>query len=87
MTDLAIIKCCDKPMEQMDIYLHCMVCKKTRLIDYPHGSERKVLASLILEYVGEYDVGWTTLQNIIHELWKAGHYEDYEPKVSEDWIP
>jgi hypothetical protein len=40
---------------------------------------------MIVEYVDEYDVGWTTLQNIVHELWKQGHYEGYEPKLSDDW--
>ncbi len=77
-----MIKCCDEEMLTSNGWHHCRKCNK-RLIEVPHDKETNVIAQMLVEYVDEYDVGWTTLQHIIHELWKQGHYEGYKPKLTE----
>ena len=77
--DTAVI-CCGKDMLQIGNYLHCKTCQR-RLRDYPCGKELAVLAELLVSYVQEFDPSWKDLQRILHELWKAGHYEDYESNL------
>ena len=79
-----MIKCCDEEMLISNGWYHCKKCYK-RLIEVPHNKETNIIAQMLVEYVAEYDVGWTTLQHIIHELWKQGHYEGYEPKIHDGW--
>lgn len=79
-----MIKCCDEEMLVSNNWYHCRKCNK-RLIEVPHDKETNVIAQMLVEHVDEYDVGWITLQHIIHELWKQGHYEGYEPKVTDRW--
>ncbi len=79
-----MIQCCGEEMLVSVGWYHCRKCRK-RLVEVPRDKETNVLASMIVDYVDEYDVGWTTLQNIVHELWKQGHYEGYEPKVTDKW--
>jgi len=84
MRETTMIQCCGEDMLISNGWHHCGKCGK-RLIEVPHNKETRVLAFMLVEYVDEYDVGWTTLQKIVHELWKQGHYEGYEPKVSDQW--
>lgn len=79
-----MIRCCGEDMLVSGDWYHCRKCKN-RLIKCLHGNETKTLASMIVGHVDEYGTGWTTLQNIIHELWKHAHYEGYEPKVPDKW--
>lgn len=84
MNEKTNIQCCGEDMLVSNGWHHCIKCNK-RLVEVPHDKETRVLASLIVDYIDEYDVGWTTVQNIIHELWKQAHYEGYEPKVPDSW--
>jgi len=79
-----LIKCCDEEMLVSGDWYHCKKCQK-RLVEVPHDKETQVIAAMLVEYVDEYDVGWTTLQRILHELWKQGHYEEYDPQVPDNW--
>ena len=79
-----MIKCCEDEMLVSNGWHHCKRCHR-RLVEVPVGKETNVLASMFVEHVDEYDVGWTTIQHIFHELWKQAHYEGYEPKVQDKW--
>ena len=81
-----MIVCCDEEMLASNNWHHCKKCGR-RVIEVPHNKESNIIAQLLVEHVDEYDIGWTTLQQIIHELWKQAHYEGYEPKVTDKWNP
>lgn len=80
-----MIFCCDEEMLIAGRWHHCRKCDK-RLVEYPHGKDRIVLAELIVSYVQNYDPLWREFEPIFHELWRAGYYEDYEPKLPKNWI-
>lgn len=63
-----------------------MECKKTRLIEFPHGKELGTITELIINHVLEYDPSWKEFEKTMHEMWKAGHYEGYEPELSKEWL-
>ena len=79
-----MIKCCDEDMLISGDWYHCRKCSN-RFIRCLHGEETSVLANMIVEHTAEYDPTWKELQYIFHELWKQGHYEGYEPDVSDKW--
>jgi len=79
-----MIKCCDEEMMVSNGWYHCKKCDK-RLIEVPHNKETLIIAQLVVEYVNEYDPYWEELRDVLHELWRQGHYEGYEPKVADKW--
>jgi len=79
-----MVKCCDEEMLVAGQWNHCRVCGK-RLVDVPSGKEREFLSDRIVEYVADYQPLWKEFSVIMHELWRAGVYEDYEPKVPYEW--
>jgi len=79
-----MITCCGKEMMKAHDWYHCLVCGK-RLREHPHGKEREMIAEMVIEEVHANIMTWKEFHEIFHELWRAGHYEDYEPKVPEEW--
>lgn len=80
-----MIQCCGKDMLVSGRWYHCEMCHK-RLVDIPYGEDREVLAELISDYLQEFEPTWKEFCSIIHELWREGLYDGYEPKVPETWI-
>ena len=79
-----MITCCGEEMMKADRWYHCRVCHK-RLLEHPYGKDQSVIADLVIEYVQEYLPMWKEFQNIFHELWREGYYEDYTADVPEVW--
>jgi len=79
-----MVICCGIEMLKSYTFLHCGKCGK-RLIEYSPNTDRQLISYLIQNYISEYDLSWKEFSKIIHELWKSGHYEGYEPDVVEEW--
>lgn len=79
-----MIECCGKAMLRAHDWFHCTECGM-RLRAHPYGKEREMIAEMTIEEVHENIMTWKEFHVIFHELWRAGHYEDYEPQVPEGW--
>lgn len=79
-----MIQCCGEEMLISNGWYHCKTCHK-RLVEIPEGQENRVLASMIVEHVQEYEMSWKEFHQIFHELWRQGFYDGYEPKVPDNW--
>ena len=81
-----MIECCGQEMIKAGDWYHCEVCGK-RLRAHPHGKDKAIISEMLIEEVQENLMTWRELREIVHELWRAGHYEDHEPNVPEGWKP
>ena len=79
------LECCGRKMIKAGDWYHCEVCGM-RLRAHPHGQERAIISEMIIEEVQKNMMAWKELQAIVHELWRAGHYEDYESEILEEWL-
>ena len=83
---LMALECCGRKMIKADDWYHCEVCGM-RLRAHPHGQERAIISEMVIEEVQENMMTWKEFYAVFHELWRAGHYEDYEPNVPKEWMP
>ena len=79
------LECCGQEMLQAGDWYHCLVCGR-RLRAHPHGQDKAIIAEMVLEEVQSNLMTWQELRAIIHELWRAGHDDEYEPKIPEEYI-
>jgi len=80
-----MIKCCGQEMMKAGYWHHCKVCGM-RLREHPCEKDQSIISELVIEEVHENIMTWKEFYAVFHELWRAGHYEDYEPNVPEEWI-
>ena len=79
-----VVKCCEQEMIQAGDWYHCEVCGK-RLRAHPYGRDRAIISELVIENVRESMMTWKEFNAIFHELWRAGHNDDYEPNIPNEW--
>ena len=81
-----MLKCCEQEMLRAGDWFHCTICGM-RLRAHPCGKDAAIISELVIEEVHENIMTWKEFHAIVHELWRAGHYEDYEPKIPPEWEP
>ena len=81
-----MIECCGREMIHAGDWYHCEICGM-RLRAHPYGKERAIISEMVIEEVQKNMMPWKKVHAIIHELWRAGYYGDYEPDVPEEWMP
>lgn len=80
-----MIECCKQEMVTAGTWYHCEVCGM-RLRAHPYGKDQAILSELVIEEVHSNMMTWKEFHAIFHELWRAGYYGDYEPKLPEWWV-
>ena len=81
-----MIECCGQEMIRAGDWYHCEICGM-RLRAHPHGKDKAIIAEMVIEEVQSNLMTWKELREIVHELWRAGHYEEYEPEIPKEWKP
>ena len=81
-----MVECCKQEMLKAGDWYHCEICGM-RLRAHPYGKDKTIISEMIIEEVHANMMTWKDLCAIVHELWRAGYYEDHEPNVPEEWKP
>ena len=80
-----MIECCGIKMIKAGDWYHCENCGR-RLRAHPYGKNKAIIAEMVIEEVQNNLMTWKELREIVHELWRAGRDESYEPNVPEEWM-